>query len=87
MADDLKTAEVRANFAAFQSRLPELLKTHAGKFAVMRRGEIVEYFDTLTDAARFGARMYPDDMYSVQEVTDRRIELGLFSVALANAAV
>jgi hypothetical protein len=87
MADDPKTAEVAANFAVFQKQLPELLKTHAGKFAVMRHGHIIEYFDTLTDAARFGARMFSDDMFSVQEVTERKIDLGFFSVALDHASV
>ena len=82
MAEDAKSAEVATNFAAFQRKLPELLETHAGKFAVMRHGEVVDFFDTLTDAARFGTRTYSDDMFSVQEVTERRIELGLFSVAL-----
>lgn len=87
MADDPKTAEVKANFDAFQKQLPELLKTHPGKFAVIRHGEVVEFFDTLGDAARFGGRMFEDDMYSVQEVTDRRIELGFFSVAFDHATV
>jgi hypothetical protein len=87
MADDPKTAEVRANFDVFQAKLPELLKTHAGKFAVLRHGEIVDFFDTMTDAARFGIRMFPDDMFSVQEVSERRIDLGFFSVAFNHATV
>jgi hypothetical protein len=86
MSDDAKTAEVKTNFDAFQAKLPELLKTHAGKFAVLRHGETVEFFDTLSDAARFGVRMFPDDMFSVQEVTERRIELGFFSLAINNIA-
>lgn len=87
MADDPKLAEIKANFAAFQQQLPELMKAHAGKFAVLRQGKVIEVFDTLSDAAKYGARAYPDDMFSVQEVTDRRIELGFFSVAFDNASV
>ena len=75
------------NFAAFQLGLPELLKTHPGKFAVMRHGEFVEFFDTLSDAARFGARMFADEIFSVQEVAERRIDLGFFSVAIDHAPI
>jgi hypothetical protein len=45
--------EIRRNFGAFRELLPELIKTHAGKFAVVRHGQIVEFFDTLSDAAKF----------------------------------
>jgi hypothetical protein len=77
MADDPKLAEVEANFAAFREKLPELLKTHAGKFAVIRHGEIVEFFDTISDVANFAAQMFKDDMYSVQEVTSRQCLPGI----------
>ena len=85
--DDAKQAEVRANFDAFQGKLPELLKTHAGKFVVLRNREIVDVFDTFADAAKFGTKMYADDMFSVQEVTERHIELGFFSVGIDNVTV
>jgi hypothetical protein len=87
MADDPKLAEVKANFSAFQAKLSELVQTHAGKFAVIIHGEIIEFFDTIGDAAKFAAKMFEDDMYSVQEVTERKIELGFFAIALNHAPV
>lgn len=53
----------------------------------MRHGEVVEFFDTLSDAARFGARMFADEIFSVQEVAERRIDLGFFSVAIDHAPI
>jgi hypothetical protein len=35
--------EVERNFAAFLTKLPDLLQTHQGKFAIMHRQEIVEF--------------------------------------------
>lgn len=74
--------QVDDNFAAFQKLLPELLFTHAGKFAVMHDGAVVEFFDSLGDAARFGHLKYGDVDFSVQQVTSRSVDLGFYSYAL-----
>jgi hypothetical protein len=84
MSDDARRVAIRENFDAFHAQLTLLLETHAGKFAVLHNKEIIEFFDTFTDAARFGAKIYPDGMFSVQEVTDQHINLGMFSIALDN---
>jgi len=77
------SSEVDRNFAAFQQRLPELLKTHPGKFAVMHNGEIVEFFDTLGDAARFArSRFGGPGSFSIQEVTSRNVNLGCHAYAV-----
>lgn len=81
MAQDA-SSQVDANFAAFQALLPDLLKTHAGKFAVMRDGKVVEFFDSLADAARFGHAQFGDANFSVQEVTSKNVNLGFYSYAM-----
>ena len=35
--------EVKANFEVFQKKLPELLKTHKGKFALMKDEKIIDF--------------------------------------------
>lgn len=80
-----KQAEVEANYKAFRAILPELMKTHAGKFALLRKGVVVEFLDTPRDALVHGMRTYPDGLFSVQEVTERVIDLGWFS-SLPHAA-
>ena len=83
MADDDKRQQaVDRNFDAFRAMLPELMKTHGGKFALLRDGEAVEFFDTARDAMIFGQKTYSDGLFSVQEVTDRVVDLGYFSHAV-----
>jgi hypothetical protein len=74
--------EVERNFHAFQELLPTIAAKQAGKFALMRDGKIVEFFDTAHDAALAGQKLYPDDqLFSVQEVTATPVNLGFLSYA------
>jgi hypothetical protein len=81
MTDALES-ELKANFATFLERLPNLLGTHRGKFALMRHREVVDFFDTARDAFLTGQRTYADGLFSVQEVTDAVADLGFYSHAL-----
>ncbi len=74
--------EIERNYRAFQARLPDLVQVHSGKWALMRHGEIVDFFDTVRDAHVAGHRLFSDDVFSVQEVAQRIIDLGWFSHAL-----
>ncbi len=76
--------QVESNYRAFVKMLPTLLEPHAGKFALMHDGEIVEFFDTARDAYVTGQRLYPGASFSVQEVIDRPADLGFFSHAVAH---
>jgi hypothetical protein len=87
MSPDPKSAEIETNYAAFRARLPDLVQSHAGKYAVLRHGDIVEFFDTLSDAAKFCGREYADGLFSIQEVTSRRVDLGYYSHAVHHASV
>jgi hypothetical protein len=74
--------EVDKNFQEFQKLLPELLKTHPGKYAVMHDGRPIEFFDTFSDAVRFGHAKFKDLNFSVQEITTETINLGAHTYAL-----
>ena len=60
--------QVDENYDAFLKLLPDILQAHAGKFALMREREVVDYFDSFGDAVRFGNEKYPDGNFSIQEV-------------------
>lgn len=79
-----KREEVRKNYEVFQRLLPELLVSHKGKFALMHEGTVVEYFDTPGDAYRAGQKLYPDGLFSIQEVTASPVDLGFFSYAISH---
>ena len=62
--------EVYENFEVFQKMLPKLMKTCAGKHALMRKQKIVEFFDTFIDAHKAGKLIFKDLPFSIQQVTD-----------------
>ena len=74
-----KTAEVNKNFIAFQKLLPSIDPRHSGKFAVLRKEKIIDYFDSMSDAAKYADALYEDGLYSLQEVNAKPIDLGIFS--------
>lgn len=82
MTETKHLTEVEKNFAVFQRMLPELLNSHPGKFVVLHDGEVVDFFDTLRDAVRFGAAKFGDQNFSIQEITRKTINLGYHSYAL-----
>jgi len=76
--------QIDKNYSAFQEKLPELLKTHLGKFALMRDGEILAFFDTASDAYVAATKLLKEDeSFSVQEVVGGPINLGYFSYAVS----
>ncbi|RJR47236.1 MAG: hypothetical protein C4567_01335 [Deltaproteobacteria bacterium] len=76
--------QIEKNFRAFQDILPSIMETQRGKFALMRDGEIVDYFDTVRDAYIVGQKLYPDEEgFSIQEVIETPIDLGFFSHAVS----
>lgn len=75
--------EVARNFETFRAVLPTLITSHRGEFALMRHGEVVGYYPSLGAAVAFAAAHYDDQIFSVQEITDRAIDLGWYSHASA----
>ena len=73
--------EVSRNFDEFRKLLPSILETKRGKIALMRDGKIIEYFNTRLQARASGEERYSDGIWSMQEVTDEVIEVGLESRA------
>ena len=72
-------AEVDANFEAFQKMLPGLLSREANRWALMRHGECVGFYDTLRDAHVAARALYDDKLFSVQQVSFAVVELERFS--------
>lgn len=75
--------QIDINYAAFEKELPNLIPVYRGKFALMRDGNILEFFDTARDAYVAGRKIFEQDMgFSIQEVTDIPVNLGFFSYAI-----
>lgn len=70
---------VDENYVAFKHRLPDLMKTDAGRFAVLRDRQVVRMFDGFAEAAEFCRFRFPDGLCSVQEITVNPVDMGYFS--------
>lgn len=75
-------AEIAQNFDAFQRTLAALLPLQRNRFALIRHGSIVDFFDRPGAADAAGTAKFADGIYSIQQVTEEPVELGLY----ANAA-
>ncbi|HEU5066982.1 MAG TPA: hypothetical protein VFT61_02180 [Sphingomicrobium sp.] len=84
MSDARQRLEVDRNYDAFVRKLGALLSQHRDELALMRDGEIVDFFDTPADAFRAGVERFPDGIFSIQEVTDEPIDLGFWSHVAPN---
>ena len=78
--------EVDRNLEYFLSQLPKLAQSQLGKFAVLGHRTITDFFTTSVDALKAGKTLYPDGMFSIQQVTDVPIDLGFFSHAGDNGS-
>lgn len=74
-----KTEEIRKNFIAFRKISPSIDPRHSGKFVVLRKEEVVDYFDSMSDAAKYADALYDDGLYSIQEINAQIVDLGFFS--------
>ena len=71
--------EVDRNYDAFMRMLGTLLDGHRDQLALMRDGHIVGYYDTPRSALLAASELFPDGIFSIQEVTDEPIDLGFWS--------
>ena len=83
MAQDNAIQEaVDRNYEAFKALLPDLIKTHLGKYALLREQAVVETFDTAGDAMKFAEAQFSDGLFSIQKITAQVVDLGYFSHAM-----
>lgn len=80
-------AEVDANFEYFQKFMEskDVNPRRYGTFALIKAQDIKGFFSTWSDAKLAGRLLYgdKDEPYSIQEVTDRVVDLGYHSRAVA----
>lgn len=77
-----KSAEIDRNLAKFLELLPSLIPRHKGQCALMRHGEVIDFFDSAVEAQIAGNQRFSDRLFSIQHVQEVAEELGRFSYAL-----
>jgi len=85
LRDNRRAADKR-NLAAVIEILPELLRTHAGSFVLVRDGQIVQYFSAGLEAIVCGQESFEDRMFSVIDVHKRLANLAPPEAAAAEPA-
>jgi hypothetical protein len=80
MAD--RRQEINQNLEFFLGELPKMLPTQRGKFVLLRHKKIVGYYETVVDAVNAANTIYPDKIFSVQQVTDSAADAGFYSHAM-----
>ena len=75
------STEVDRNYDFFQRNIDRFITDHRGEYALIRNREIIDFFDDPGKAASFGTLRFPDQIFSIQEVTDSPIDLGLYTYA------
>ena len=81
MNTDVLNREVDANYDFFQRTLALLLPEHQGEYALLKQCKIEGYFGKAGEAYRAGLALFPDRIFSIQEVTAEAEDLGFFSHA------
>jgi hypothetical protein len=81
LAKDALHIEIERNYDFFQRSLARLLLDHAGEFALIKGKKFVGFYADPFDADIAGTAHFPDKLYSIQQVTDEPVELGIYANA------
>jgi len=73
--------EIEKNYVFFTDFVGSLMARHKGEFALLHSGEFIHSYATVGQAIAAGHSKYGDGMFSIQEVTDRPLDLGFISHA------
>jgi hypothetical protein len=76
-----RNIEIERNFQYFLGKVADLLPSHAGQYALLRNQSVVEIFPSVLAAVNAGHTRFDDDLFSIQEVVDRPLDLGFYSHA------
>jgi hypothetical protein len=82
---NLLQTEIDNNLAYFLRELPAIPALQKGKVALLRHQAITGYYDTVPDAINAGRQLYPDGIFSIQQVTNEPVNLGFYSYAVSLA--
>jgi hypothetical protein len=74
-------SEIDLNYTFFQDFVGSVVDQHRGSYALLRHRKCEGFFRTLRDAIDAAAARFDDELFSIQEVTDRPLDLGFFSHA------
>lgn len=78
---DALEQEIDRNLFAFLPKVPDLLADHEGEFALLRHQKVISLHVKLSEALASAEAQFADGLFSIQQVTQKPVELGFFSYA------
>ena len=72
--------EIAHNYDFLMRNLANFMPEHHGQYATIRHQQIIGFFDDPLEAVQAGRDASEDGLYSVQEVTDQFVELGVYAL-------
>ena len=82
---DQQQAESDNNYDFFLNEIKkdnQILKDNAGKYALLRKKQIIGFFSTWGDAYQSGTIAFRDKVFSIQEVVIDTVKLGFIGYAV-----
>jgi len=76
---ETKLVEISENFKFFESVVESLISKHANQYALIRKKEIVAFFDSIVLAQLEANALFSDGLFSVQKVANEPVNLGYYS--------
>ncbi len=71
--------EVKDNYEFFKKEEPKFKRLYSGKYALLRKKKIIAFYDTVGDADTTGTTFFKDQLFSIQKVNERPLNLGIRS--------
>lgn len=78
--DEARKEEIARNYDYLMRNLARFMLEQAGRYATISHQRIVGFYDDPLDAARAGRGASGDGLYSIQEVTDQPVDLGIYAL-------
>lgn len=75
------------DYNSFKKQLPELLRSHSGKFVVFHKGDLDSSFEARTDALQYARNKFGLGNYIVQEVRPINPKPASYSLLARSEAV
>jgi hypothetical protein len=79
---DILQREIDDNLAFFETKVDDLIHDHRDRYALLRHKKVIGIYDTLRDAKVAGDNQFTDGIFSIQKITKKSVDLGVFSHAM-----
>lgn len=73
--------EIDTNYDWFRRHIADFIAREHGRVAVLRKADIIGFFDSVSEADLRAREAFPDGIYSLQPVVQEPVDLGFFSHA------